>query len=76
MDYRLLLNRLPCARVKHVFRKANHCANALAKNECTIDVEFCVFDVSPSFVTTLVCSDVNGVNYCRLTATNLAILAS
>ena len=76
MDCGWLLNRLPQATVKHVFQEANHCANALAKNGCNLDVKFCVFDVPPSFVTALICSDVNGTNYCRLTAANLAILAS
>ena len=75
VDCKLLLNMLPRARVKHVFWEANHCADALAKNGCTLDVEFCVSDVPPSFVTALVCFDVNGVNYRRLTAANLAILA-
>ena len=75
VDCKLLLNMLPRARVKHVFWEANLCADALAKNGCTLDVEFCVFDVLPSFVTALVYFDVNGVNYCRLTAANLAILA-
>ena len=62
--------------VKHVFREANYCADALAKNGCNLDVEFFFFYAPPSFVTDLICSDVNGTNYCRLTATNLAILAS
>ena len=59
-----------------MFWEANYCADALAKNGCNLDVEFCVFDAPPSFVTDLICSDVNGTNYCRFTATNLAILAS
>ena len=76
VDCRLLLNRIPLARVNHVFREANHCADALTKNGCTLEEAFCVFDSAPPFVKELLCSDVNGVNYCRLSATNLAILAS
>ena len=76
MDCRWLLNRVPQATVKHVFQEANYCVDALAKNGCNLDVEFYVFDAPPSFVTDLICADVNGTNYCRLTAANLAILAS
>lgn len=74
VDCKLLLNRLPRARVKHVFWEANYYVDALAKHGCTLDVEFFVFDVPPPFVTELV--NVNGVNHCRLTVANLAILAS
>ena len=58
-----------------MFREANHNADALARNGSTMDEEFCIFDSAPNFVKELLCSDVNGVDYCRLSAVNLAILA-
>ena len=76
VDCRLLLNRIPLARVNHVFWEANHCVDALAKNGCTLEEAFCVFDSAPPFVKELLCLDVNWVNYYRLLAANLAILAS
>ena len=30
-DYRSLLDRIPLTRVKHVYREANRCADALAR---------------------------------------------
>ena len=59
-----------------MFQEANRCADALARNGSTMEEEFCIFDSAPNFVKELLCSDVNGVNYCRLSAVNLAILAS
>ncbi|KAK9991108.1 hypothetical protein SO802_026093 [Lithocarpus litseifolius] len=76
VDCRLLLNRIPLARVNHVFREANHCADALAKNGCMLEEDFCIFDSAPPVVKDLLCKDVNGTNFCRLSAVNLASLAS
>ena len=76
VDCRLLLSRIPHARVSHVFREANRSADALARNGSIMEEEFCTFDSAPNFVKELLCSDVNGVNFCRLSAVNLAILAS
>ena len=59
-----------------MFQEANRCADALARNGSTMEEEFCIFYSAPNFVKELLCSDVNGVNYCRLSAVNLAIMAS
>lgn len=76
VDCRLLVNRIPLARVSHVFREENCCADALANNGNTMEGYFCVFNFAPPFVKEFLCSYVNGVNHCRLSAANLASLAS
>ena len=43
LDCRLLLSKIPHARVSHVFREANYIANALARNCSTMEEDFCVF---------------------------------
>lgn len=72
VDCRSLLKKIPLTRVNHVFREANHCADALAKNGCMLEEDFCNFVSDPSFVKDLLCKDVNETTYCRLSATNSA----
>ena len=35
-DYKLLLDKIPHTTVKHVFREANKCADALARIVCNV----------------------------------------
>lgn len=66
-DCKSLLSRIPLTKVKHVYREAKKCADALARKGCTLWEDFVIFDVPPSFViSSFVCSNVNGVNYRKL----------
>ena len=62
--------------MKHVFREANKCADALARIGCYVQEELVNFDSPPSdVIAALVSADKNGERFCRHVATNLAILA-
>ena len=76
-DCRSLLGRFPHSKLQHVYQEANKCANALATRGCAMQDDYVVFDSSPfDDISSLVYFDVNGESFCRLTTTNLAILAS
>ena len=76
MDCRLLLRNFPQSRVSHVFRKANFCANAMAKRGVSQVEDFVVFDNPPSNdVNSFVNSDMYGLYYGRLTTATTATLA-
>lgn len=49
---------------KHVFRKTNQVADALAKYGLSID-NGCIFDVNPSFITLKVIADVASTTFFR-----------
>ena len=75
-DCRSLLGRFQQCKVQHVFREVNRVADALAKLGCHMQENFVIMDSSPSdVVSNFVYSDAMGGNLCRLTTTNLAILA-
>ena len=62
--------------MQHAFREVNRVADALAKLGCDMQENFVILENSPSnVVSAFVYSDAIGENFCRLTATNLAILA-
>ena len=59
-----------------MFREVKRVADAPAKQGCVMQEDFVVFDISPSdVISSCVYSDVDGESFCRLIATNLAILA-
>ena len=63
-------------KVQHVFREANRVADALAKLGCHMQENFVIMDSFPyDVVSNFVYLDAMGENFCRLTASNLAILA-
>ena len=63
-------------KVQHVFREANRVAAALAKLGCYMQENFVIMDSFPyDVVSNFVYLDATRENFCRLTASNLAILA-
>ena len=77
LDCRLLPELIPHTKVKHVFREANKCVDALAKNGCHAHEEFVIFDSPPSVdVSDIVYADEIGESFCRQVAANLASLAA
>ena len=63
--------------MRHVFRGANFCADALARREVSQPEDFVVFDTPPSIdIISYVNSDANGLYYGRLTTATLAIMAT
>ena len=75
-DCRSLLGRFQHYKVQHAFREVNRVANVLAKLGCEIQEHFVILENPPSdIISTFVYSDACGENFCRLTASNLAILA-
>ena len=76
-DCRLLLEMIPHTMVKHVFREANKCVDALARKGCHAHEEFVIFDGPPSVdVSIVVYADEIGESFCRQVVANLAILAA
>jgi len=76
-DCRLLLELIPHTKVKHVFREANKCVNALVRKGCHAHEEFVIFDGPPSVdVFDIVYADEIGESFCRQVVANLAILAA
>ena len=75
-EYRFLLGRFQHCKVQHVFREVNRVADALAKLGCHMQENFVIMDSPPSDVmSNFVYSNAMRENFCRLTASNLAILA-
>ena len=59
-----------------MFREVNRVADTLAKLGCNMQEDFVIMNNSPSeVVSKFVYLDAMGENLCRLTTTNLAILA-
>lgn len=58
IDCRLLLINFPQSRVRHVFREANFCADALARGGVSQAEDFDVFDNPPSNVNSFVILDI------------------
>ena len=57
----------------HVFREANKCVDALAKEVCSLLEDFVVFDVSPIVeISSFVNFDASGMYYFRLSTATLA----
>nr|POE66040.1 putative ribonuclease h protein [Quercus suber] len=76
-DCRLLLDKIPHTKVKHVFREANRFADALSRKGCNANEEFLIFDVPPSDdVSALVYADEIGESFCRQVVANLTILVA
>ena len=62
--------------MQHAIREVNRVANALAKLGCEIQEHFVILENSPSnVILAIVYSEAIGVNFCRLTASNITILA-
>ena len=75
-DCKSLLGRFQHCKVQHLFREVNRVADALAKLGCYMQENFVIMDNSLSdVVSNFVYSNAMGENLCRLTTTNLAILA-
>lgn len=75
-DCRSIMSRFQHCIVQHAFREVNRVADALAKLGCEMQEDFVILDISPSdVISSFVYYDANGENFCRLTTTNLAILA-
>jgi len=75
-DCRSIMSRFQHCKVQHAFREVNRVADALAKLGCEMQEDFVILDISPSdVISSFVYYDANGENFCRLTTTNLAILA-
>ena len=75
-DCRSLLGRFQHYKVQNAFRKANRVANVLAKLGCEMQEQFVILDIPPpDDISAFVHSDATGERFCRLTASNLAILA-
>ena len=75
-DCRSLLGRFQHYKVQHAFHEVNRVADALAKLGCEMQEQFVILDI-PLFddILAFVYLDAIGERFCRLTASNLAILA-
>ena len=69
-DCRSLLGRFQHYKVQHAFREVNCVVDASAKLGCEMQEQFVILDIPPS-------DDISaiGERFCRLFASNLAILA-
>ena len=77
LDCILLLEMVPHTKVKHVFQKANKCADALVRIGCHAHEEFVIFDGPPSMdVSAVAYADEIGESFCRQVVANLAILTA
>ena len=75
-DCRSLMGRFQQYKVQHAFRKVNRVADALAKLGCEMQEHFVILENPPSdVISAFVYSEAIRENFCRLTASNLAILA-
>ena len=46
-DYRQLANRIPCLHIRHIYRKANKCADRLAKLGLHQSLDFVIHSSPP-----------------------------
>ena len=75
-DCKLLPDKIPYTTVKHIFREANKCVDAVARKGCNLQEELVNFDSPPSDeINALMSADKNGESFCSHVVTNLAILA-
>lgn len=65
-DCRCLVRRLKVEKINHVFREANHCADALAKLGCYSNCRMSIYDSAPSCITSLLEEDFVGTLVPRL----------
>ena len=75
-DCRSLLGRFQHYKVQNAFGEVNHVADVLAKLGCEMHEQFVILDIPPpDDISASVHSDATGERFCRLTASNFAILA-
>ena len=73
---RSLLGRFQHYKLQNAFRKVNRVANVLANLGCEMQEQFVILDIPPpDDISAFVHSNAIGERFCRLTASNLAILA-
>ena len=60
-DCRHLVTQIPQARVKHVYKEANKCANFLAKLGTSLENDFAMFSGPPMDLLTILEADVCGL---------------
>nr|POE67414.1 putative ribonuclease h protein [Quercus suber] len=65
-DCKNLMRNLPQVRLKHCFREANRCADALAKFGANMEDDFVVFASPTSVIASLLFSDKLGVTQDRI----------
>ena len=64
-DCRKFLKDIPQVRIRHCYREANKCADALARRGALLSQEFIIFLAPPSNVTLLLSLDSAGMLYNR-----------
>ena len=75
-DCRSLLGRFQHYKVQNAFGEVNRVADVLGKLGCVMQEQFVILDIPPpDDISAFVHSDAIGERFCRLTASNLAILA-
>ena len=61
-DRRNLMKNIPQVRLKHCFREANRCTDALASFGANMEDDFVVFEYPPSLIVSLLYSDKMGLS--------------
>ena len=75
-DCRSLLGRFQHYKVQNAFGEVNRVADVLGKLGCVMQEQFVILDIPPpDDISAFVHSDAIGERFCRLTASNLVILA-
>ena len=75
-DCRSFLGRFQHYKVQNAFGEVNRVADVLGKLGCVMQEQFVILDIPPpDEISAFVHSDAIGERFCRLTASNLAILA-
>ena len=75
-DCRSLLDRFQHYKVQNAFGEVNRVADVLGKLGCVMQEQFVILDIPPpDDISAFVHSNASGERFCRLTASNLAILA-
>ena len=74
-DCRSLLGKFQHYKVQHAFYKVNRVVDAQAKLGCEMQEYFVILENPPSYIiSAFVYSNAIRENFCRFTASNLAIL--
>ena len=60
-DYKQLISKLCQVQIKHIFRKSNHCANALARMGVEYDISFLSLSCSPLDIRNSLDFDLSGL---------------
>ena len=68
-DYRHMITWIPQTRFRHIYRKANRCADLLAKVGTSIEGDFIVFHSPPVDLLSILEADANGLHVNRLCPT-------